>query len=123
MIDDCIRDLSRSKILCSLLQNRRHLTQNPDKKGNSNLTIWITSQKYNMLPLCLHTALNHVVIFKSTNTQECKAIQDELMADLDRDQQEEMLEHCWERPYGFAFIDVNAPKSRRYHRNFDTIEI
>ena len=28
VIDDCIRDLSKSKVLCSLLQNRRHLTQN-----------------------------------------------------------------------------------------------
>ena len=123
VIDDCIRDLSKSKILCSLLQNRRHLTQNNDKKGNANLTIWITSQKYNMLPLCLRTALSHVVIFKSTNTQECKAIQDELMADLDRDQQDDLLDVCWNRPYGFVFIDVNAPRNKRYHSNFDLIEI
>jgi len=84
VIDDCIRDLSKSKILCSLLQNRRHLTQNNDKDGNANLSIWITSQKYNMLPLALRTALSHIVIFKSTNTQECKAIKDELMNDLDK---------------------------------------
>ena len=123
VIDDCIRDLSKSKILCSLLQNRRHLTQNNDKKGNANLSIWITSQKYNMLPLCLRIALSHVAIFKSTNTQEKRAIQDELMCDLNKDQQEELLDTCWNRPYGFVFIDVNAPRSKRYHSNFDLIEI
>jgi hypothetical protein len=123
VIDDCVRDLSKSKILCSLLQNRRHLTQNNDKKGNANLSIWITSQKYNMLPLILRTALSHVVIFKSTNTQEKRAIQDELMADLDRDQQIALLDTCWDREYGFVFINVNAPRSKRYHSNFDSIQI
>ena len=123
VIDDCIRDLSRSKILCSLLQNRRHLTQNPSKDGNANLSIWMTSQKYNMLPLMLRTALSHVVIFKSSNTQEKRAIQDELMDDLNKDQQEELLDTCWNRPYGFVFIDVNAPRSKRYHSNFDLIEL
>ena len=123
VIDDCIRDLSRSKILCSLLQNRRHLTQNPDKDGNANLSIWITSQKYNMLPLCLRTALSHVVIFKSTNTQEKRAIKDELMSDLDKDQQDDLLDVCWDRKHGFTFIDVNAPRNKRYYFNFDLIEI
>jgi len=76
-----------------------------------------------MLPLALRTALSHIVIFKSTNTQECKAIKDELMNDLDKEDQELLLEHCWKRPYGFTFIDVNAQKNKRYHSNFDAIEI
>ena len=45
------------------------------------------------------------------------------MVDLDEDQQEEMLVVCWSRPYGFVFIDVNAPRSKRYFSNFDAIEI
>ena len=92
------------QILCSLLQNRRHLTQNNDKKGAANLSIWVTSQKYNMLPLALRTALSHVAIFKSTNTQEKRAIQDELMSDLDKGQQEELLDVCWNRPYIWVLL-------------------
>jgi GTPase SAR1 family protein len=123
VIDDCIRDLSKSKILCSLLQNRRHLTQNPDKDGNANLSIWITSQKYNMLNLALRTSVSHVILFKSNIAQECKAIKDELMNDLNKEDQEDLLEHCWKRPYGFTFINVNGQKNKRYHSNFDVIEI
>ena len=112
VIDDCIRDLTKSKVLCSLLQNRRHLTQNPNKKGNANLSIWITGQKFNMLPLALRTALSHCCIFKSTNNQERKFIKDELMGGLNPDDQDEILEVCWDKPYGFVFIDVNAPRHR-----------
>lgn len=123
IIDDCICDLTKSKVLCGLLQSRGHLTQNPSKDGNANLSIWIKSHRYNMLPLALRTVLSHVAIFKSTNSQERKAIQDELMSDLDKDQQEELLDICWSRPYGFAFVDVNAPSSKRYLSNFDAIII
>ena len=123
IIDACIRSLTKSKILCSLLQNRRHLTQNTNKDGNANLTIWITSQKFNMLSLSLRTALSHVIVYKSTNNQEKKAIQDELMSDLNNNQQEEILDLCWDKPYGFVFIDVNAVRDKRYHSNFDSIII
>ena len=123
ILDDCIRDLSKSKVLCSLLQNRRHLTQNPNEEGCANLSIWISGQKFNLLPLVLRTAVSHCAIFKSTNSQEKKAIKNELMSDLDNDTADEVLDLCWDRPHGFVFIDVNAQRGDRYFSNFDKIEI
>ena len=110
ILDDRIRDVSKSKVLCSVLQNRRHLTQNSNEEGCANLSIWISGQKFNLLPLVLRTAVSHCAIFKSTNSQEKKAIKNELMSDLDNDTAEEVLDLCWARSHGFVFIDVNAQR-------------
>jgi len=123
ILDDCIRDLSKSKVLCSLLQNRRHLTQNPNEEGCANLSVWISGQKFNLLPLVLRTAVSHCAIFKSTNNQEQKAIKSELMSDLDNETADEVLNLCWDRPHGFIFIDVNGKRGDRYYSNFDKIEM
>jgi len=123
VLDDVIRDLTRSKILTSVILNRRHICQNPDEMDMASLSIMITSQKFNMLPLSLRCNMSHVIVFKTTNSAELRAIKDELMADLNPSQQNEILELAWDEPYSFLFIDVFAPKDRRYYRKFDLIEI
>jgi GTPase SAR1 family protein len=123
ILDDCIRDLSRSKILTKVILNRRHCTHNPSEEGHASLSIWISSQKYNMLPLSLRCNMSHVIVFRTTNKAELNAIKDELMTDLNPEQQDAVLKLAWDRPYGFLFVDVYAPRDRRYFANFDLIEV
>lgn len=123
VIDDCIRDITRSKILSKTILNRRHCTYNPDEDDPASLSLMITSQKYNLLPLSFRCNMSHVIVFKTTNTAELNAMKDELMADLNREQQNELLDLAWGRPHGFLMIDVFAPRERRYFANFDSIEI
>lgn len=123
VLDDVIRDLNRSKILTSVILNRRHITQNPNEENMASLSMIITSQKFNMLPLSLRCNMSHIIVFKTTNNAELKAIKDELMADLNPTEQDEILSLAWSEPYSFLFIDVFAPKHKRYYRKFDLIEI
>jgi len=123
VLDDCIRDLSRSKILTKTILNRRHCTYNPSNDSYASLSIWITSQKYNMLPLSLRCNMSHVIVFRTTNKAELTAIKDELMTDLNPSQQDDILKLAWDRPYGFLFIDVYSPRENRYFSNFDLISI
>ena len=51
---------------------------------------------------------SHVIVFKTTNSAELRAIKDELMADLNPSQQNEILELAWSEPYSFLFIDVHV---------------
>jgi len=39
ILDDCIRDLSKSKNLCRTILNRRHQTQNNEEDGQAGLSI------------------------------------------------------------------------------------
>jgi len=123
VLDDCIRDLSRSKILTKTILNRRHCTHNPSVESQASLSVWITSQKYNMLPLSLRCNMSHVVVFRTTNKAELTAIKDELMTDLNPSQQDEILKLAWDRPYGFLFINVYAARDSRYYSNFDLIQV
>jgi len=123
VLDDVIRDLTRSKILTSVILNRRHITQNSNEDDMASLSLMITSQKFNMLPLSLRCNMSHVIIFKTTNSAELKAIKDEVMADLNPQQQDEILNLAWSEPYSFLFIDVFAPRNKRYYKKFDLIEI
>jgi hypothetical protein len=67
--------------------------------------------------------MSHIIVFKTTNNAELSAIKNELMMDLNPQQQDEILDLAWSEPYSFLFIDVFAPKDKRYYKKFDLIEI
>jgi hypothetical protein len=121
ILDDCIKDLKRSKVLSKVFLNRRHCTHDRNKEGNGGLSIITTSQKYNLLPLEVRLNQSHYIIFKSSNRQEIDAIRNELMTDLSSEEQQGVLELCWSQPYSFLMIDVNAPKEKKYYCRFDSI--
>jgi len=121
VLDDCIRDLSKSKNLCRTILNRRHQTQNPDEDGQAGLSIWITSQKYNGLPLYLRANLSHLMVFQTKNRKELDALKDEVMGDLTKKEQDDVLDLAWKDRYGFLFIDLNKKKEDRYYQNFNKI--
>ena len=123
LIDDCVRSLSRSKILCKIAQNRRHITQNSEKEGSANMSVFLTTQKYNAIPLVMRVCASHVILYKTNNNAELRTIKDELMADLNPDEQEEVLDLAWSEPYSFLYIDNFAQSGQRYYKKFDLIEI
>ena len=124
LIDDSVRDLTKSKILCKTILNRRHCTQNNDEEGKAGLSIMITSQKYNMIPLALRLNMSQVIVFRTENQKELKSIKEELMGDLTKEQQDELLKIAWgNSKHDFLYIDAFKPKHERYYRNFDRIEI
>jgi len=122
-MDDCIRDLSRSKILCKTILNRRHCTQNDEEDNQSGLSLFITSQKYNALPLIHRCNMSHFIIFPTKNQKELNCIKEELMGDLNPDQQEEVFNLSWDEPHSFLFIDNTKKTDDRYYKNFDKIII
>tara|TARA_R110002012_G_C11468950_1_gene593751 strand:+ start:58 stop:600 length:543 start_codon:yes stop_codon:yes gene_type:complete len=121
ILDDCIRDLSKSKNLCRTILNRRHQTQNNDEDGQAGLSIIITSQKYNGLPLYLRANISHIMVFQTKNKKELDALKDEVMADLTPQEADDVLDLAWKDRYGFLFIDLNKKKEDRYYQNFNKI--
>jgi hypothetical protein len=121
IIDDMIRDIARSKKLSKIFLNRRNITYDRKKEDYAGLSVMVISQKYNMLPLEFRNACSHMVIFKTENSQELKAIKDEIMMDLNNDDQNAVLDAAWREPHSFLFIDVNGRRGERYHVKFDPI--
>ena len=123
-LDDVINELSVSdKTLNRAILNRRHTTQNSDDKVRSELSIWISTQKFNRLPLRYRANITTFIIFPSSNHSEIKNIKDELLGDLTREQQDQVLNKCWSEPYSFLYVNTLAPKGHRLHCKFDRIVI
>jgi len=121
VLDDSIKDLKKSKNLAKLFLNRRHCSQDSQQEGQAGLSIFVTSQKYTLLPLEVRGACSHYIIFKSSNKCEINRIKEELMFDLDPETQDEVLNECWKEPYSFLMIDANKPRDKKYYRKFDRI--
>jgi hypothetical protein len=121
VLDDVIRDISRSKNLSKIFLNRRHILQNPEKEGQSKFSIWVVSQKYTLLPMEFRNALTAVFIWRSSNKNEINRIKDEIMHDLSTEEQDEVLYHAWKIPYSFLYVLLNAPKKDKYYVKFDKI--
>ena len=124
VLDDCIRDLTRSKILSKLLLNRRHCSHNPehiDDDGQGSVSVMITSQKYSLLPLEFRVACSDFAVFRSTNKMEINKLQDELCFDLDKNEFEHMLQRVWAEKYNFLFIKPNNDVYDKYYQNFNSI--
>ena len=123
ILDDVIKQISRSKVLSQIFLNRRHCTHNPENEGEGGLSLMVTSQKYNLLPLEFRNACDHVILFKTANASELRAIRDELMQDLSKEDQERVFEEAWRDKHSFLMIKVNAPKEEKYYVKFDSIQI
>ena len=123
ILDDSIRDINKSKssILNKCILNRRHCTYNPDEEKNASLSVWIMSQKYNLLDLSYRNNASVVFLWKTENNKEKKAIKEELMSDLDDKVAEELLRMVWKKKYNFLMIKTCEPKKDRYYSGFDKI--
>ena len=121
LLDDCIRDLSRSKNLSKIFLNRRHITHDSEKEGHGGLSIIVTSQKFSLLPLEFRNALSDIIVFRSSNKSEINRIKDELLFDLSPEIQDELLSYCWKEPYSFLYVKVNNQTEDKYYKKFDKI--
>lgn len=122
LLDDVIRSISRSRNLSKVFLNRRHITHNENEDGNGGLSIIVTSQKFNLLFLEFRNAISDVVLFKSSNGAEIKAIKDELMTDLSPKLQDLLLKEAWRNKYQFLLIKPNNDINNKYYINFDRVE-
>jgi len=103
--------------------NRRHILTNPDEEGSASLSVWILSQRYNELPLTFRCNMNSFIIFRTDNKRELDNIKDELMGDLTKEQQDEVLKTAWNKKYSFLYIRMNKPTNEKYYQRFNRIII
>jgi len=52
---------------------------------------------------------------------ELNKIKDELLYDLDKDKQDELLNMAWKDKYNFLYVKVNAQLDDKYYINFDKV--
>ena len=124
ILDDSIRDISRKdKFFTKCVLNRRHCTQNEEKDGQAGLSLWVTSQAYKLMPLHLRVNFSDYILFRTDKKSQRDAIRDELMADLTKEQQDEVFKIAWKNKYDFLLIKGCEPTENRYYAKFSKIVI
>tara|TARA_A100001201_G_scaffold103604_1_gene88886 strand:+ start:10753 stop:11532 length:780 start_codon:yes stop_codon:yes gene_type:complete len=123
VLDDVIKQIKKSSTMMKAILNRRHCMTNPEGEGSAGCSVWILSQRYNELPLTFRVNTSSVYLFRTENKKELDSIKEELMADLTKEQQNEVLKIAWSEKYSFLLILNNKPTSERYYQRFNRIVI
>eukprot|EP01050_Picozoa_sp_SAG11_P007038 SAG11_NODE_573_length_8438_cov_22.469601_4_plen_134_part_00 len=89
MLDDVANDIRNNigvdKTLAKILYNRRHITADGRSDANG-VSVWLTTQAFNRIPLIIRKVANGIVAFKFKNAREIQSIYDEFVVGLTKEQ-------------------------------------
>ena len=126
LLDDVVNDIRKNKgvdkQLAKILYNMRHMTANGGDEANG-VSIWLTTQSWNRIPLFLRKVANGVVAWKLKNVKEIASLYDELVVGLSKDQFFQILKYVFQKQFDFLFINMDEPYDKMYHRNFNQLEL
>ena len=124
ILDDVVNDIRKNKgvdkVLAKILYNRRHITADGGDEANG-VTIWMTTQSWNRIPLMIRKVANGLIAFKLKNVKEILSIYDEFVMGLSKEQFFDILKHVYKDPYDFLFMNFDDPWDEIYHRNFNKL--
>ena len=121
ILDDVVNDIRKNKgvdkSLAKILYNRRHITADGGDEANG-VSVWLTTQSYNRIPLMIRKVANGLIAFKLKNVKEILSIYDEFVIGLSKEQFMNVLKYVYKDPYDFLFMNFDEPWYQVYHRNF-----
>lgn len=114
ILDDVVTSLkSNMPDVLRLIYNRRHV--------GKGVSIWITTQKMNVIPLQIRTAATCLCQWATSNNKELKAIFEEFIT-LSEKQYKAMLKTIFEQKHAFLFMRLDkATNDERYFDSFKPI--
>ena len=110
------------KALAKTLYNRRHITADGGDDANG-VSVWLTTQAFNRIPLMIRKVANGIIAFKLKNVKEIQSIFDEFVVGLTKEQFFRILKYVYINPFDFLFINTDEPWDEMYHRNFSKLLI
>ena len=124
LLDDVVNDIRKNKgvdkSLAKILYNRRHITADGGDEANG-VSVWLTSQVYNRIPLMIRKAANGIIAFKLKNVKEIMSIYDEFVVGMTKEQFMQVLKYVYKKPYDFLFMNMDEPFDEMYHRGFNKL--
>ena len=124
ILDDVVNDIRKNKgvdkMLAKILYNRRHITADGGDEANG-VTVWLTTQSYNRIPLMIRKVANGLIAFKLKNVKEIMSIFDEFVIGLTKDQFMNVLKYVFKSNYDFLFMNFDNPWDEMSHKNFNQL--
>eukprot|EP01050_Picozoa_sp_SAG11_P011923 SAG11_NODE_1296_length_5271_cov_7.677688_2_plen_261_part_00 len=124
ILDDVVNDIRKNKgvdkVLAKILYNRRHITADGGDEANG-VTVWLTTQSWNRIPLMHRKVANGLIAFKLKNMKEILSIYDEFVIGLSKEQFLAILKYVYKDPYDFLFMNMDNNYDDMYYRNFNKL--
>ena len=124
LLDDVVNDIRKNKgvdrALAKILYNRRHITADGGDEANG-VSVWLTTQAYNRIPLMIRKVATGLIAFKLKNVKEIQSIFDEYVVGLSKEQFIDILKYVYQTPFDFLYINMDEPWDDMYHRNFSQL--
>jgi hypothetical protein len=96
-VDDIRTNKGVDKVLAKILYNHRQIIADGGDEANG-VTMWLTTQSYNMIPLMIRKVANGSIAFKLKNIKEILSIYDEFVMGLSKDQSMDILKYVYKDP-------------------------
>jgi hypothetical protein len=103
----------------NMVWNRRHASAS----GKGSLSIIITTQKFNALPLELRQAATQYIVFPTNNEEELRSIYDEIGSGLPWKTFRQLCSHVWAEKHAFLYVNKNLPTDKQFHKCFHPLQI
>jgi len=111
VFDDVISSIKKNvDEFKKMILNRRHY---------GPISIILTSQKWNLIPLELRSNISHLVLFNPNNKKEIINLYEEIIH-LDKDDFYKILNFVFDKKFNFMFIDIY---NKKIYKNFNLLII
>ncbi len=101
----------KSNILTKLVCECRHY----------NISCIFNTQYYKKVPSVVRTNCRGLILFPSSLSELEKFAEENCLPGMSKKRFLELLQHCTDQPYQFAFINHDAPNNQKLRKNFNTI--
>lgn len=113
VLDDCAVDIAQMiNEVMRLVFYRRQICGKNEKGEGGSLTIIVSCQVYNVIPLRLRKTFTHLIWFGSKDEKERETLFDEALFPL-RDQRKRVDEWFFPERYRYMLADIDACEYRR----------
>ena len=118
LLDDVIQDCKGHTLdlLVKLAYNRRNITK-------AGVSVWISFQVYNTLPLRIRKCLSTIFFFQSKSTRELESLRSENFEYLDKDEANVLFDYCFDKPHNFLMIKCNHQPKDMFFKNFNPLNL
>lgn len=111
IIDDCVADIKSESFMLKLIYNRRHIA--------GGISIIITTQVYNKVPLPIRKASSDLVLFSTGNKKEINSVYNDFINIPEKDF-ERIIQYCFKGKHDFMFFSTS---DNTFYRNFNLLEL
>ena len=114
LLDDVVNDSRKNKgvdkALAKILYSRLHITADGGDEANG-VSVWLTTQAYNRIPLMIRKVATGLIAFKLKNVKEIRSIFDEYVVGLSKEQFITILKFVYKTPFDFLYINMEIGRA------------